>query len=88
MTRRRGYRLRDGDQIPTYPTTSAEIMSAPTFGLGVADACRAALPPRLRPLGHKRAVGLRARSRMGSIGADARPAADQRTAQSGGPPFL
>ncbi len=37
MTRRRGYRPRDGDQIPTRPTTSAEIMSAPTFGLGVAD---------------------------------------------------
>jgi hypothetical protein len=33
-----GYRLRDGDQIPTRPVTVAEIMRRPTFALGVADA--------------------------------------------------
>jgi hypothetical protein len=32
-----GYRLRDGDQVPTRPTTVEEIMSWPTFALGVAD---------------------------------------------------
>ena len=89
MTRRRGYRPRDGDQIPTRPTTSAEIMSAPTFGLGVADV-RAERPyHRDYDLWDTNGQwGLRARSRVGSIGADARPAADQRTAQPGGPPFL
>jgi hypothetical protein len=33
-----GYRLLDGAQIPTRPTTRAEIMSGPTFALGAADA--------------------------------------------------
>jgi hypothetical protein len=36
-TKRDGYRLRDGDQIPTRRTTVREIMSSPTFALGVAD---------------------------------------------------
>lgn len=30
--------LRDGDQVPTRPTTIAAIMAQPTFPLGVADA--------------------------------------------------
>jgi hypothetical protein len=33
-----GYRLVDGAQIPTRPTTIAKIMAQPTFGVGVADA--------------------------------------------------
>jgi hypothetical protein len=32
------YRLQDGDQIPTRPTTVREIMNDPKFALGVADA--------------------------------------------------
>ena len=32
------YRLRDGKQVPTRPPTINEIMSQPTFALGVADA--------------------------------------------------
>jgi hypothetical protein len=40
-----GYRLREGDQVPTRPVTWKEIMQAPVFALGVADA-RAALPFR------------------------------------------
>jgi hypothetical protein len=35
---KRGYRLRDGDQIPTRWTTIPAIMRQPTFALGVADA--------------------------------------------------
>ena len=35
---KRGYRLLDGAQIPTRQATIYEIMSQPTFGLGVADA--------------------------------------------------
>jgi hypothetical protein len=35
---RRGYRLRDGDQVPTRSTTVREIMSSREFALGVADA--------------------------------------------------
>jgi hypothetical protein len=35
--RRREYRLRDGDQVPTVPVTMVEIMRRPTFALGVAD---------------------------------------------------
>jgi hypothetical protein len=35
---KRGYRLRQGDQIPTCPVTINEIMSDPTFALGVVDA--------------------------------------------------
>jgi len=31
------YRLRDGDQIPTHHVTVMEIMSSPTFALGVDD---------------------------------------------------
>ena len=31
-------KLRDGDQIPTRPTTITEIMGRATFALGVADA--------------------------------------------------
>ena len=38
VTLRLGYRLREGDQVPTRPTTVAEIMAQPTFLLGVADA--------------------------------------------------
>ncbi len=38
MRDKRGYRLRDGDQIPTYPVTIRQIMSTPEFALGVADA--------------------------------------------------
>jgi hypothetical protein len=38
MTKRTRYRWRDGDQIPTRPVTACEIMSSPTFALGVADA--------------------------------------------------
>jgi hypothetical protein len=34
----RGYRLCEGAQIPTRPTTIVEIMSHPSFVLGVADA--------------------------------------------------
>jgi hypothetical protein len=34
---KRGYRLRDGAQVPTRPTTIDEIMSSPKFALGVAD---------------------------------------------------
>jgi hypothetical protein len=33
-----GYRLRDGDQIPTRSTTIEAIMSSPKFQLGVEDA--------------------------------------------------
>jgi hypothetical protein len=40
-----GYRLREGAQIPTRPVTVLEIMSAPEFALGVADA-RAGRPYR------------------------------------------
>jgi hypothetical protein len=36
-TKRDGYRLRDGDQIPTRRTTVREIMSSPAFAWGVAD---------------------------------------------------
>jgi hypothetical protein len=36
-TKHDGYRLRDGDQIPTPVTTLREIMSSPTFALGVED---------------------------------------------------
>jgi hypothetical protein len=36
--RKSEYRLRDGDQVPTQPTTILEIMSSPAFALGVADA--------------------------------------------------
>ena len=32
-----GYRLRDGDQVPTRMTTIAEIMGSNMFALGVAD---------------------------------------------------
>ncbi|MGO8924950.1 MAG: hypothetical protein ACLQF4_18685 [Xanthobacteraceae bacterium] len=35
---KRGYRLRDSDQVPTRLTTVTAIMAAPTFALGVADA--------------------------------------------------
>ena len=38
MTFKRGYRLRKGDQIPTRTVTIVEIMSGPSFALGVADA--------------------------------------------------
>jgi hypothetical protein len=38
MMLKRGYRLRDGDQVPTRLTTVAAMMAAPTFALGVADA--------------------------------------------------
>jgi hypothetical protein len=38
VVRRGGYRLRDGDQVPTTLTTVASIMAQPTFALGVADA--------------------------------------------------
>jgi hypothetical protein len=34
---KRGYRLRDGDQVPTKMTTVLEVMSQPHFALGVAD---------------------------------------------------
>jgi hypothetical protein len=34
---KRGYRLRDGDQVPTVPATIREIMADPAFGRGVAD---------------------------------------------------
>jgi hypothetical protein len=34
---KRGYRLRDGDQIPTRPTTIIEIMSRAKFQRGVED---------------------------------------------------
>jgi hypothetical protein len=40
-----GYRLREGAQIPTRPVTALEIMSAPEFAFGVADA-RAGRPYR------------------------------------------
>lgn len=40
-----GYRRHKGDQIPTRPVTILEIMSAPHFALGVADA-RAGRPYR------------------------------------------
>jgi hypothetical protein len=33
-----GYRLREGDQVPTRPTTALEIMSTRTFALGIEDA--------------------------------------------------
>jgi hypothetical protein len=33
-----GYRLREGDQVPTRPTTIPAIMAQPTFLLGVSDA--------------------------------------------------
>ena len=45
LARDLGYRLREGDQIPTRPVTALEIMSAPEFALGVADA-RAGRPYR------------------------------------------
>jgi hypothetical protein len=45
MKRECSYRLREGDQVPTRPTTIAAIMSDPSFALGVADA-RAGRPPR------------------------------------------
>jgi len=35
---KRGYRLRDGRQVPTRPATIHEVMSQPRFALGVADA--------------------------------------------------
>jgi len=35
---RHGYQRWDGEQVPTRPTTVVEIMSRPTFALGVADA--------------------------------------------------
>jgi hypothetical protein len=35
--RKRTYELRKGDQIPTYQATIQEIMSEPSFALGVAD---------------------------------------------------
>ena len=38
MTFKSGYRLRKGDQIPTRTVTIVEIMSGPSFALGVADA--------------------------------------------------
>jgi hypothetical protein len=38
MVKRGGYRLREGDQIPTRGVTIPEIMSDPTFALGVVDA--------------------------------------------------
>jgi hypothetical protein len=38
MTKKRGYRLHDGDQIPTVPITIDQIMAAPEFAIGVADA--------------------------------------------------
>jgi hypothetical protein len=37
---KRGYRLREGDQIPTRSITIREIMSSAEFAFGVAD-CRA-----------------------------------------------
>ena len=45
LARDLGYRLREGDQIPTRPVTIFEIMSAPEFALGVTDA-RAGRPYR------------------------------------------
>jgi hypothetical protein len=42
---KRGYRLREGDQIPTRLVSFVEIMSQPEFALGVADA-RAGRPYR------------------------------------------
>jgi len=38
LTPKRGCRQREGDQIPTRSTTVIEIMSGPSFALGVADA--------------------------------------------------
>ena len=35
--RKSGHRVHDGDQVPTRPVTVLEIMSSPTFTLGVAD---------------------------------------------------
>jgi hypothetical protein len=32
-----GYRLRDGDQVPTRPTTIETVMADPYFALGAAD---------------------------------------------------
>jgi hypothetical protein len=32
------YRWREGDQVPTCPTTVRQIMNGPSFTLGVADA--------------------------------------------------
>jgi hypothetical protein len=43
--RRREYRWREGDQVPTYVMTIREVMSAPAFELGAADA-RAGRPYR------------------------------------------
>jgi hypothetical protein len=37
MKMKRDYRLRPGNQIPTYTVTIQEIMSEPSFALGVAD---------------------------------------------------
>jgi hypothetical protein len=42
---KRGYQFRDGDQVPTRPTTILKIMASPEFALGVADA-RAGRPYR------------------------------------------
>ena len=44
-SRTRIYRRHEGGQVPTCPTTILEIMSAPHFALGVADA-RAGRPYR------------------------------------------
>jgi len=43
---KRGYRLRDGRQVPTRPATIHEVMSQPKFALGVADAGPALLRPQ------------------------------------------
>jgi hypothetical protein len=75
---KRGYRHRDSDQIPTYPTTIPAIMATPEFALGAADA-RAGRPYRdsyqawhtkqLSSVAYQRAMELRKRTAMGEIGA-------------------
>ncbi len=43
---KRGYKLRDDDQVPTRPATLDEIMGAPRFAQGVADQRRRDVPIR------------------------------------------
>ena len=45
MKLKSGYKWREGDQVPTPPTTFEKIMCSPEFVLGVADA-RAGRPYR------------------------------------------
>lgn len=73
-----GYRLFQGDQIPTRPVTIQEIVAMPTFALGVADvrARRGVHQEKLRSMGHQWTVGLRARAHVGDARAPAHPAQD------------